>query len=74
MDTMRVGQAETVAHSIPQADLVQPQLGLARQCVEEGACGRRPTGGDGSLGFRLNLGAGHEALVVVLLHAKAKAR
>ena len=68
MDTMRVGQAETVADSIPEADLVQFQLGFARQCVEEGACGRRPTGRDGGLGFRSNPGVGHEALVVVLLH------
>ena len=72
VDAVGVGQSEVVAHGIPEADLVQLEFRLARQTVQEGACGRRRTGCDSGLGLGTNPWVSHEALVVVLLHDEGK--
>ena len=72
VDAVGVGQSKVVAHGIPEADLVQLEFWLARQTVQEGACGRRRTGCDSGLGLGTNPWVSHEALVVVLLHDKGK--
>jgi len=72
VDAVGVGQSEVVAHGIPEADLVQLEFWLARQTVQEGACGRRRAGRNGGLGLGTNSRVSHEALVVVLLHDEGK--